>query len=40
MNSVDVLVAFLVGLAAGLLLASVLDEVERREAAKLGEVAP
>ncbi len=35
MRALDLVVAFAGGLAVGLLLASLLDEVERREAAKI-----
>ena len=40
MHALDVAVALVAGVAIGLLVASLLDEVERREAAKLPAVAP
>ena len=35
LHTLDLLVAFVAGIAAGLLLTSMLDEIERREASKI-----
>lgn len=40
MHALDVVVALVGGICIGLLLASLLDDVERREAAKLPTGAP